>query len=75
MRSGSVPASIVEPTRIVSGRSVFSWRVTQGTPRMQVSSRTPPKWQRKPGIGLKLEEFKEPDRGDTTDAISGNPER
>lgn len=40
--SGLVPASMLAPTATVSGRSVLSRRVTQGTCRMQVSSWTPP---------------------------------
>ena len=40
--SGLVPARMFDPTSIVSGRSVLSRSVTQGTLRMQVSSCTPP---------------------------------
>jgi hypothetical protein len=39
---GFVPASMFDPTSKVSGLSVLSRKVTQGMPRMQVSSCTPP---------------------------------
>ena len=39
--SESVPAGMFEPSSRVSGLSVLSRNVTQGTPRMQVSSCTP----------------------------------
>lgn len=42
MRFGSVPARMFASTVTVSGRSVLSLRVMQGTFRMQVSSWTPP---------------------------------
>jgi len=42
----SVPASIFDPTSTVSGLSVLSLSVTQGTPRMHVSSCTPPESER-----------------------------
>ena len=38
----SVPARTFDPTSSVSGRSVFSPRVTHGTPRMHASSCRPP---------------------------------
>jgi hypothetical protein len=40
--SGFVPTRTLEPTSIVSGHSVLSRRVTQGTFKIQLSSWTPP---------------------------------
>ena len=40
--SGSTPATTLAPTSTVSGLSVFSLMVTQGTFNMQASSWTPP---------------------------------
>lgn len=40
--SGLVPARILEPESNVSGGIVFSWRPSQGTERIQLSSWTPP---------------------------------
>jgi len=42
IRSGSVPARTFAPTSTVSGRSVFSRSVTQGTFRIHASSWRPP---------------------------------
>ncbi|MCX6651937.1 MAG: hypothetical protein NT137_01070 [Methanomassiliicoccales archaeon] len=41
IRVGSIPADKFEPTTRVSGRSVFSRRVTQGTFKMHASSWMP----------------------------------
>ena len=58
-RFRSTPESMFAPTSTVSGVLVLSRRVTHGTPRMQVSSWTPPESVRTSfACASRLEEFK-----------------